>query len=46
VDRAAGGQPLEVATLRDREVVVRDWKSGAPSRGMLRRCWFAQAAAM
>jgi len=36
-----GGQPLEVATLPDREVVVRDWKSGAPSRGMLRRRWFA-----
>jgi len=38
-----GGQPpLEVAALRDREVVARDWKTGAVARGTLRRRWFAR----
>ncbi len=34
-----GGQPLEVAALRDKRVYARDWKSGNLLQGTLRRRW-------
>lgn len=36
-----GSQPLEVALLRDRRVLARDWKTGNLLTGELSRAWFA-----
>jgi len=36
-----GRQPLELVALPRGEIVARDWKTGDPLRGRLKRRWFA-----